>query len=82
MYACLSGILFACMLACLEHFNKLLHALPSASSHNEHMYVCTLTPAAVSTDVRKFCSAVQKKLLDEIVDRDVQKGMRLISLAR
>ena len=25
-------------------------------------------------DIQKFCSVVQKRLLDEIVDRDVEKG--------
>ncbi len=25
-------------------------------------------------DIRKFCSSVQKKVLDEVVDRDVEQG--------
>lgn len=28
----------------------------------------------LSADIQKFCSVVQKRLLDEIVDRDVEKG--------
>ena len=30
---------------------------------------------SIVTDILKFCSAVQKRCLDEIVDRDVEKGM-------
>lgn len=36
-----------------------------------------LTTFTLPSDVRKFCSAVQKKLLDEIVDRDVQKELEV-----
>lgn len=28
-----------------------------------------------SADIQKLCSAVQKRVLDEIVDRDVEKGV-------
>ena len=37
-----------------------------------HMFYCSF--ACVVVDIQKFCLAVQRKVLDEVVDRDVEKG--------
>ena len=44
-------------------------------------FYCGYMYKLIVADILKFCLAVQKRALDEIVDRDVEKGVLSISLS-